>query len=123
MDKTHTLGPWMWVKEDDSMLSLETENGNGLDTVLFITRCKSCQDRDFDRFRCGIPNDANARLIAAAPELLEALEAVVNAYNEPDKVSMIDSIGKAGDLIAKVNGQTVHSSTTSSRKFNESDSG
>ena len=100
MDKTHTPGPW---KGEDSV-------ANGFLDHLVVSEKKGDPPNHWipDVMCClsgGGDKLANARLIAAAPELLEALEAVVNAYNEPDKVSMIDSIGKAGDLIAKVNGQ------------------
>ena len=103
MDKTHTPGPWRYCDQTDFIMAHDNQmlvadiRGYGFLTGVGTMNLSHRKAR-------GIM-DSNARLIAAAPELLEALEAVVNAYNEPDKVSMIDSIGKAGDLIAKINGQ------------------
>ena len=100
MDKTHTPGPWMWWTSC-SWRRLGTAD----QSTLIMTPLRDSDGHPNLRFANGGSDGPDDRLIAAAPELLEALEAVVDAYNEPDKVSMIDSIGKAGDLIAKVNGQ------------------
>ena len=109
MDKTHTPGPWKVSRRFDIKQDVGPNvGGRYIGTTSANSPFSSTVEED----------EANARLIAAAPELLEALEAVVDAYNEPDKVSMIDSIGKAGDLISKVNGQTTPSFDRTSQKPN-----
>jgi hypothetical protein len=53
---------------------------------------------------------SNARLIAAAPELLEALQEFVRVLNSGTPVNLIQEIGQAGDVaraaIAKATGET-----------------
>ena len=61
----HTKGPWLW---DIMPCELRADDDKG--TVLL---------------RCSInhePNKANARLIAAAPDMLEALEEIANYEND-----------------------------------------
>jgi hypothetical protein len=58
MNTKHTAGPWRaYESSDDGWFNIEAES-DGSDVV----GCEGCA------------NEANARLIAAAPELLEALE-------------------------------------------------
>ena len=72
----HTLGPWKWhaAKHDDGR-----NNGSvisGADTGLAYCICKAPQfatEKDWA---------ANARLIAAAPELLDACEGLLSALDE-----------------------------------------
>lgn len=78
MTEQHTPGPWHWVIHDSSMATLQ---GQGeWDHVASIGPCEACQARaDPDEWkwgRCTTPREANARLIAAAPDLLDALLAV-----------------------------------------------
>ena len=94
----HTPGPWTagtagpnyWINADDER------------TVAFI----GGGDSIFAKHR-DTPHEANARLIAAAPDLLAALRGLVsrmgisengNAYLPPP-----DAIAAAQDAIAKVN--------------------
>jgi hypothetical protein len=64
----HTPGPWEWC---------ETKTGlYGPDYPIIDT------DRDWGMFLHPTNLEANARLISAAPELLEALEAIV-AFDTP----------------------------------------
>lgn len=62
-------------------------------------------------YRCDGSDEANARLIAAAPELLEALEAVINDCHDLDMVPSNDSgrtataFELAVSAIAKATGQ------------------
>lgn len=80
MTSKHTPGPWRLsasspniIKQDYTYLGLDEESG-----VLIGSACgndKSGFYPDEDEGR------ANARLISAAPELLEALEGIANHYD------------------------------------------
>ncbi len=76
----HTPGPWAWRYEDESMQWLHGP-GEAADHVLSVTPCKSCRKTTLTtgKFaRCLGPTDADARLIAAAPELLAALQRLLS---------------------------------------------
>lgn len=72
----HTAGPWRWVIQDHSMASLVGKDEE-MDHVMSVSPCKSCTEHNRSKkFKYGLcltPNEANARLIAAAPSLLKAL--------------------------------------------------
>ena len=78
MSAGHTPGPWEWTWEDESMVSLHGPDIM-VDHVLACTPCKACRKRGG---KCLSPNDANARLIVAAPDMLEALEELEHAYGD-----------------------------------------
>lgn len=78
-ERKHTPGPWrLSGHSEDSPEKLSVEDGNGY----FIAEV------DF-----GLAQKANARLIAAAPELLEALKELVKA-NEDHNESVSKVIGE-----------------------------
>ena len=81
MTTKHTLGPWKILKEppkpwkdDPSGYGLFITPRNRLPTLAYITHVYN------------FPNEmeANAKLIAAAPDLLEACQYVVNWHREND---------------------------------------
>lgn len=79
-DHRHTPGPWKSVKSNwDDSWTVDAEN----DVVCFFSYL-----REEDHVTVNLDNDeTNARLIAAAPALLEALEAAVSQYDGfPDEV-------------------------------------
>ena len=97
MATTHTPGPWN-IRPNDLMQTIES-NGASI--------AKPCMNDSVSAIACG----ANARLIAAAPDLLKALRLLVIACTEevapdgyttlgaPDRASMRDAIAaieKAG---------------------------
>ena len=53
----------------------------------------------------GLDAEANARLIAAAPDMLEALQALVSANNSTDGMAMRKAWGKADAAIARATGE------------------
>ena len=69
-----TPGPWHWYVEDGSFMGLSGPDGQ-YDHILWSEICPACQKRGN---RCTAPNDPNAHLIAAAPELYEALRDIVS---------------------------------------------
>ena len=59
----HTQGPWTIGKQDHDVIMIDTANGTAI-----------C-----DVYGDSVDQPANARLIAAAPDLLEALETLYRA--------------------------------------------
>ena len=70
----HAPGPWKWVMEDPECMALYGPNGLW-DHVLWTQICPACAERGN---RCTAPNEANARLIAAAPDMYDALKSLEN---------------------------------------------
>ena len=91
----HTKGPWIknshWTNECNGTriegLEITDTDGN----IICLT-----WDSEFPEET----DEANAQLIAAAPELLEALKRVLDNLNEPDKIICI-----AERAIAKAEGK------------------
>lgn len=113
-EQKHTPGPWHWVIHDHSCASLGVGEDPGMGTplVMSVSPCRSCTDRvkdgEWEWGRCTTPSEADARLIAAAPELLEALIMVRDA-DEDCKADGLPSIPPAARTkidaaIAKANG-------------------
>jgi hypothetical protein len=82
MKTQHTPGPWSRLDRpkdsfDDSRILTHITNGAHIVCTLGTT----CTD--------GSPNhSANARLLSAAPDMLEALQAVCDAYGDRDTLLM-----------------------------------
>jgi predicted transcriptional regulator len=95
----HTPGPWVW-NADRYSLNTHTESaGHCVVTVLKWDGCTVERDCDIDAMRAEI--DANKSLIAAAPELLAALQAVCDSgvmLAEPIERAMLDALQKAQGL-------------------------
>ena len=95
----HTKGPWLAGREDmstivDGFLSKWVYGGEGQEQYVAVANGRI--DGDWDEVM------ANARLIAAAPDLLAALEYMVeNARDDsPDMWQMVD------DVIARAKGES-----------------
>ena len=97
MTQQHTKGPW---QDNDEGLIFGQVSGD-TDIAPFV--CDVC-----DNPGSGVYTEqekANARLIAAAPELLEALEEVVNAPPEGWSIKEgMKLLIKCRDVIAKAKG-------------------
>lgn len=106
-----TPGPWGWYIEDNSMAVLCGDGGHDPLTkhVMSVSPCDSCLGRlskndHWEWERCTTPALANAHLIAAAPELYEALRPLfemVDHYEVEDDHFVYFKSGKgitAGDI-------------------------
>ena len=94
---THTEGPWVAsVPKKEKHMQARWITGNGF----FIAKAY---------WHDGQPVDGNARLIAAAPELLEALESVLTAIRwsgwSIDDPKWKEPMVEARRAIAKANGE------------------
>ena len=84
---THTQGPWVAVGD--------YVEAHDLDEPLSV-----CTLAD-----CGDATQVNARLIAAAPDLLAALEDMLNLTLDEDDIAVSSRIAKARAAIAKAKGE------------------
>jgi hypothetical protein len=90
MSTTHTPGPWLYEPETETIRSVK-EN-------YWLASMES--------FEGEVSNEANARLIASAPELLEALRGTMKALSrmidkhDPDSIEA-EWIGEAHEAITK----------------------
>jgi hypothetical protein len=86
----HTPGPWEFLPPDDGNCGAITAKTGWI--------CDFAEE----------PSDANARLIAAAPDLLEALKNLVNQHNTVygiGDMEMQSAIDFAHKAIAKATGE------------------
>ena len=92
MNTKHTPGPWIVTEGDEWTSDVHTEDeSNGKRTV---ASCNTHRDEV----------DANKRLIAAAPELLEALQQCELIMGHGG--GMQDTVDRARAAIAKATGET-----------------
>ncbi|WP_051439464.1 hypothetical protein [Bordetella petrii] len=92
MTTKHTPGPWMVLPSVvPTQFAILTEHGVRQDVAVTY---------GFDH----TPREANARLIAAAPELLEALEEFVHPYSS-ETLTEGERLEKARAAIAKAKGE------------------
>lgn len=99
MDAKHTPGPWEVRTEFGfTYIRPATHKARGYSSG-YAPIAKVIGDKRIGQ------QEENARLIAAAPELLVALEAIVNAWEEGRAFSdKMNEIGKARAAIAKAKG-------------------
>lgn len=83
----HTPGPWSYQMSDEDCCDYEVYVGSGLHSIDIIAG------------EYGIESEADARLMSAAPDLLEALKAVTD-----DKKSFTLALDLALKAIAKAEG-------------------
>lgn len=101
MSGKHTPGPWSWSNAYETTDGRRTwslvseENGYGI---------LSCDGEE--NSPQGINDEPNARLIAAAPELLEALQAAWNCICElPATQDRVEAAELVRNAIAKATGE------------------
>ncbi len=106
MKNTFTPGPWYWANYGDSeMLISETKH-----RPVVLCAGKGVIMTSVDGILNPVSNDnANARLIAAAPELLHALKDVVYFIENPDDNPPVKEwvkgiLSQANEAIAKAEG-------------------
>lgn len=103
MNTEHTPGPWCWDDND----ALPWTDYDKTDHAPYLINANGRIVMSGDDIR--INNAANAHLIAAAPDLLEALEAMLFSFEELAKVikplSSDPVIVSARAAIAKVKGK------------------
>jgi len=85
----HTPGPWI-IKWGTNVLGHRTD----LDGLATVAVCSSASSNRVD---CTPENEANARLVAAAPKLLAALENIIGAGGYGDEGNYV--IEEARELI------------------------
>jgi hypothetical protein len=84
----HTPGPWH-VKRDNGIYAKDRYIGLSLEGHLYGS---------------DLPCETNARLMAAAPELLEALKELYNASLVMEQPRFYKALAEAKKLIAKIEG-------------------
>lgn len=87
----HTPGPWAYRPSNNGHFIAGTGENSGY--LAEVRQCRSKQDVR-----------ADARLIAAAPELLESLQSVLNSCL--DSQGLADAYKQARAAIAKATGKT-----------------
>lgn len=90
----HTAGPWECVKRSHGAMLVRSEASgvNGYLAEIYSSRPSE--------------RDANARLIAAAPELLDALIQIADAGDQEQSMYLDPHIDMARAAIAKATGET-----------------
>lgn len=94
----HTPGPWVQGKEDDFKGIAITTPARGMAYVAIANVPVDYTDRP--------EREANARLIAAAPELLEAAKAVAQWCMQRPPIHPYDGFKMLEAAIAKAEGRT-----------------
>lgn len=107
----HTPGPWEFVLHDDgdtSGVTFEIRMGsrlggaNGWEPQHQIEYEAASNEESPDQFT---EAEDNARLIAAAPDLLEALRGLVGLFDDPTPYDSATTINAARTAIAKAEGR------------------
>lgn len=100
MDKMsgHTPGPWIWYACNDGAIRIKIPNRkDGGRTLLACIGLPLTNGSSLDRWYTEKGDEANARLIAAAPEMLEALR-LINEIAERESVGGKDAPDAYGTI-------------------------
>jgi hypothetical protein len=104
MNAEHTPGPWQRDRASGLKCDVRAENGR----KVALTWGLGCGDNYREKYRAEC--DANAHLIAAAPELLEAMESARRDYIDKHGIAIPEEQGnypllvKMNSAIAKAKG-------------------
>ena len=101
MSDKHTPGPWMRDRESGFDCDVRAANGRKIASVNVQNQPKSKEGWVLRKKE----NEANACLIAAAPELLEALKLIASAENSALDLAYCKGIARAA--ITKATGGAV----------------
>ena len=101
-----TPGPWHWWADDYSMATLSGK-GDLEDHVMSVIPCNSCQKRaeedgKWKWGRCTTPNEANAKLIAKAPEMVELLKDTVRWLSDTAPIGFSEPLTAAKALLKEI---------------------
>jgi hypothetical protein len=107
----HTPGPWTADIRVGCAVVYQGEGSggcidNGRKRLAYFAGCRIEVDGKFDHWDVSPEDIANAHLIAAAPELLEALNDLVDCISETRRTSAHDALERAFAAIAKAEGRT-----------------
>lgn len=107
MSKTkHTPGPWRCTKYP-KVFSINSERGRQI--AIMTEHHGDCPEVPMSQFERSQQDAADAALIAAAPEMLEALEAIAELFGDDDKFNDLNcrriAIKIYKDAIAKAKGE------------------
>ena len=101
---THTPGPWHVTEGIDRFYNGEWIRAGNMRTGDLVAVCN-----DFNQHNRDAEREANARLIAAAPDLLQALTDLLEATNYHAKVELTHKLAgareRAQSAIAKATGE------------------
>lgn len=100
IETKHTPGPWFRDKESGFDCDVRAANGRKIASV--NVQCMPRTKQQFDGRKA--ENNANAYLIAAAPELLDALRSIKKRMYEPRPFSIRACEAIIDDAIAKATG-------------------
>jgi hypothetical protein len=100
----HTPGPWLMARNDCHSGGMATiHHCINNDWIEIWTDKWCCEGEDLTEERM----EANAMLMLAAPDLLEALEGLLHAYEDPGNAGSThdDKVAAARSSIAKARGE------------------
>lgn len=104
MELKHTPGPWFaedddWTDGDDALITCESREG-----MVSVAKVEGGgSESGYDSYFSG-EQMANAKLIAAAPELLEALQELAFLYERDEGCRELTEYKRAKAAIAKATG-------------------
>jgi hypothetical protein len=95
-----TAGPWQWFPSVSKERSAVIDTAIGVDSENGTIIAEVCRGKQFE---------GNANLIAAAPDMFEALAAILGNADELDIMALGDNFDRAVAALAKARGDQVQS--------------